>query len=239
MHKYQGQHLPRRHAGGTTSASATGNITSYGATGAVTSYENLTLTLGGVGTAAETLSVEIATAANATSKAVSDVGMSCTMSASLACGIGALNHDAAADDDLGATMLLTISAAAATGGLTNVTLNGSVGGYTGSLNSTILSQGVFPAWNISGGTVSDTATISGTVSMTSAGAATSGTVSVTDSADHGSAAFTASISGGTGVITDTATPTTVATFTVDASGNGTIQFSDGTTGKISNWQVAG
>ena len=42
-----------------------------------------------------------------------------------------------------------------------------------------------------------------------------------------------------GAITRTSTGQTLATFTVDTNGNGTITYGNGTTGRIVNWQIFG
>jgi len=159
--------------------------------------------------------------------------------ASLGCGFGAVDHDQTAGNDLGATVTVTAAVGTTQSGLTNVNVNGSAAGYSGALDALKLAAGTAPNWVISGGTTTDSATLTGALAFNSLGIASSGTMTVTDSADQGSVTFTATSTGDTGAITDTATGKTVATFTVDQSGNGTVTFSNGTTAQISAWQLLG
>ena len=227
-------------AASTTSASATGNVTDYDTSGNVTAYDTVSVALTGVGTSPSTFTIEITQAPNATAPLTSDIGISCTIaSGSATCGSGSVGHDATAAADTGATMTITATMGTAQNGLSNVGINGSASGYSGALNTLKLSAGTFPAWTISGGTLANSASLSGSIAFTSTGAPASGTMTVADSADHGSVSFTVSSTGGTGVITDTSTNATVATFSVDQSGNGSVKFSNGTTAPIVNWQIQG
>lgn len=104
-----------------------------------------------------------------------------------------------------------------------------------------MSQGVFPSWTIGGGSIVDSVAFNGQFGYTTSGLPVSATLAMSDSADDATVSLSASGTPVTlsGVIKQTSTGTTVATFTVDAYGNGTVAFSNGTTAPISNWNVIG
>lgn len=226
-------------AASTSSVTATGTMSSFTSTGAQYDYETLQMSLTFSTTGAlSSLSMQITDAVTPTSQQLSSVAFACGMAGTSAtCGAGDVEHSTLLNADAGLTVGLSVSAGAPQGGLVPVPISLSVSGYTGALNALQLAPGTFPSWTISGGTLVDTASVSGQLAFTTAGALASGTLTFTDSADHASVSMTTSTTGTTASISDTATNAVVATFTVDPNGNGTIAYSDGTKGQIVNWQV--
>lgn len=223
-----------------TTGTATGTDTQYTQSGTPFAYNTIAMSLTGIGTASAGISIEITDAATATSPQLGVVGVACGIATGAsACGFGAVAHDQAANSDVGMTIADNVSVATGQGGLIDVTLTGSGAAYSGALNALSLTAGTFPAWAVSGGSAVDSTTVSGQLAFTPALQFASGTLTLTDSSDLGSASFTIATTGGNGSITDTATGKVVATFSVDATGTGTITYSNGTTGTISNWVLLG
>lgn len=221
-----------------TAGTVSGTSSVYSTTGAQTAYETLQMALTFTGTGSiSTVSLQMTDAVSPTSPQLGSVGFSCGVGSNSAnCGAGVVAHSQALNGDAGATVSLALSGTTQSG-LVTVPVNLTLSAYTGGLNALSLAAGTFPNWTISGGTLADTASVAGQLAFTTSGMLASGTLTLTDASDHASVTMTTSTTGTTGVVSDTATSTTVATFTVDASGNGTVKYSDGTVGQIVNWQV--
>lgn len=225
-----------------TTGSATGTITRYTTSGAVFEYNTLQLEMSGIGTTTPQITVEITDAPNATAPQLAAVGVSCGAgSASISCGAAAVAHSQALSQDAAMTMLISVSESVS-GNTITVPISGSAASYTAALNAISIAPMAnnFPSWTVSASgsmTTIDSATLSGQFTVTTSGIPTGGSLTLTDSADDGTAILTLNSQGITGVIKQTDTGATVATFTVDANGNGTISYSNGTTGQIVNWQV--
>jgi hypothetical protein len=220
-----------------TSASLNGTVTEYARSGSVSAYLTLALKLAGIGTPSATITMSATQAPDATSPQTAALGLSCGLaSAGASCGFGAFARIQKLSQDEGVTMNLTLSESVANT-VTTVPVTGTASAYTGALDALTLSPGTFPAWIIGGGTLVDTASFNGQFAYTSAGLLSSGSLSVADSADDGTVTLTATAQSLTGTIKQTSTGTTVATFTVDAAGNGTIAYSNGTTAQIVGWNV--
>lgn len=228
-------------ATGPTSATATGNATLYSLTGAVYAYETLTMSITGVGTGAGTFSVVLTDAASASSPTIASVGVACTMStATLGCGIGAVTRQSGLAQDLGATASFTLTVPASIAGAYTVPVTGSASTYTGALGALALGTGTFPNFAVTGGTLTDSGTFTGSFTYVS-GALTASSFTLTDAASDGTVAITSSGTPPvtTGVVKRTSSGAVLASFNVDAAGNGTITYGNGTTGQIVNWQVVG
>ncbi len=160
----------------------------------------------------------------------------------MACGIGAVARESALSQDLGATASVNTAGTAASNGNLTIPVSGSAAGYTGALGSLSLAQAAFPAFAVNGGTLTDSGTFQGTFTYTPSGVLVSGSCTLTDAAADGTVTATSAGTPATsvnGVITRTSTGQTLATFTVDTNGNGTITYGNGTTGRIVNWQIFG
>lgn len=225
-----------------TAGTITGTDTEYSVSGAFLDYVTLTMNMSGIGTSAPQFSLQATSAANSTAQPTVQFGVACGLgsSSSLACGFGGVDTVQALSQDEGVTLNLAASATTSTTSVT-VPVSGNAAAYTGATGALKLTPGTFPAWTISGGTLSDSATLNGQFSYSTAGVIAGASLTLTDSADDGTVTLTA---GGTpetiaGTIKQTDTGKQVATFSVDASGNGTITYSNGTTGTIQNWVVTG
>jgi hypothetical protein len=226
------------------SASATGTATVYDTSGTAYDYKTIALTIGGIGSGTGgTISVIADDAPNATAPKSATIGVACSLaSTSLACGIGAVARESAISQDLGATVGIAATATTASTGAVTVPVSGSAASYTGALGSLTLAQATFPNFIVSGGTTADSGTFQGTFTYTSTGVLVSGSFKLSDASADGTVTVTSvgtPATGVNGVITRTSTGQTVATFSVDINGNGTIAYSNGTTGRIVNWQIFG
>ena len=225
-----------------TAISATGTDTYYTSGGAVYDYTTLTLAITVTSSSSGTISVQATDAPSPTAAQTAAMGVACTLATgAVGCGVGGVVHEAAASQDLGAVMSFNAAQGAASGGTVPVTINGSGSSYSGSLNALSLSAGQFPNWAISGGSTIDTASFSGTLTFTTGGNLVAMSITLTDAADDGTVTLSAAGSPVTvsGTVKQTDTGQTLATFTTDAVGNGTITYSNGTTATISNWKVLG
>lgn len=221
----------------TSSATANGNLTEYTTSAAITSYQTLQLSLTGIGTSSGTFSVLATDAANQTAFQLASLGLACKVASSaIGCGFGAVVHSATLSLDQGESLTMNVSQTSANNTIT-VPITANASGYTGALNALSLAAGTFPAWTISGGTTVDTASLSGQIVYNTLGLPLSGSLTSTDTADNATAVLTFNGSQMSGVITQTSTGATVATFTVNQYGSGTITYANGTTGIISQWHV--
>ena len=225
-----------------SAVSATGTDAYYTTAGAVYDYTTVALSITVTGSNSGTISMQLTDAPSPTASQTAALGIACSLATgAVGCGFGGVVHEAAASQDLGATLSFNATQGAASGGTVPVVINGSGSSYTGGLNALSLSAGQFPNWTISGGTTVDTATFNGTLTFSTSGSLVAMSITLTDAADDGTVTLTA---GGTpvvvnGTVKQTDTGQTLATFTTDAAGNGTITYSNGTTATISNWNILG
>ncbi len=226
-----------------TSVSATGTTTLYDRSGTAYDYQTLALTISAVGSRTGSFSIVTDDAASATAPKTATLGVACTVApASLACGIGAVAHASAIAQDLGATASVSASATVQGDGDVTIPVSGAAASYTGALGSLSLAQAAFPAFGVSGGTAADTGTFTGSFTYTPSGVLVSGSFTLTDAAADGTVTVTSTGTPATsvnGTVTRTSTGQTLATFTVDIDGNGTITYGNGSTGRIVNWQIFG
>lgn len=221
-----------------SAVTAAGNETQYTTAGVVFEYNTLVLSFTGVGTTTQGVSLLVTDAVNQTSPQLGSIGIACALASSAtSCGFGAVAHSSALSQDGGATLNVATSITGSSSTGATVAVNGNGSAYGGSLNALSLAAGTFPAWNISGGTLLDSATLSGQFGFSTLGLVTSGTLTLTDAADDGIVAMTGSSTGVAGTIKQTSTGQQVATFSVDQDGNGTVNYSSGVVGQVVAWQV--
>jgi hypothetical protein len=224
-----------------TSGTLNGTETQYTRAGSVFAYNTISGTLTGVGSSGAQLSMQITDAANSTSPQIAVAGLSCNVTlTSQSCGSGAVEHRVSLSEDFGATFNANVSGLTVAGGTTAV-FSGNGASYKGSYNALTLSQGAFPSWTVAGGALTDALTIGGQLTFNGAGILTGGSLALVDAAADATVNVVASGSPLTisGVIRQTDNGQTMATFTVDANGNGTITYSNGTTALIIAWQIIG
>lgn len=225
-----------------SAGSITGNLTQYTTAGAVFQYNTIAMSFSGLTATSGTFTMQLTNAVSATSPQLEALGISCNIASavSVTCGAGDVAHLASIGSDIGATLALSLSAAATVSTAT-VTLNENLSAYTGALNGLALAPATFPNWTISGGSLADSAALTGQITLNSLGSITSAAVTVSDATDDATVAVTA---GGTpvqitGSVKQTSTGQTVATFVVDQNGNGTVTYGNGTVAQISAWNVLG
>lgn len=215
----------------TANISIAGTLLKESQSGTVVSYDTITGSATGTSPTLQ-VSIEFNHAANQTASPTAQFGEACAItiesSAPQTCGLGSVAHIQSASADYGVTMTEST-----TYGSTSSSVSGTVTTYSGAYNALSLGSGTFPAWTVSGGQVLSTATLTGTESD-------SGSFTLTDSKADATTTMTMSSGGAvTGTIKRTSTGATVATFTTDAFGDGTITYSNGTTATISDWIVTG
>ncbi|MGH7755807.1 MAG: hypothetical protein ACREM8_05915, partial [Vulcanimicrobiaceae bacterium] len=220
-----------------TNLSVTAVVTSYGVTGAVTGYEKVSVA-GSQASSQQNVTVTASAAVDASTPPFANAGLSCVVAAGTAsCGLGATADSAQLTQELGATVNFAITAATGSGG-TALNLTGTEVAYTGALNALALAQGSGTTWTITGGTQVASATLSGGFTYSGSGVLVAGTTVVTDTADDATVMLVAATNGGvTGTVKQTSTGQVVATFTIDANGNGAVAYGNGTTGTITGYYV--
>ena len=122
---------------------------------------------------------------------------------------------------------------------TTVGINGTGAGYTGALNSLgLVPQGV-SGWSVTGGSPSISVSLAGSVTYTSTSALSGESLTLADSADGAtvSMVYAAATQLITGTVVQTSTGGVVATFSVSATGTGTVTYGNGASGQIVNWAV--
>jgi hypothetical protein len=226
-----------------TSAGATGTSTLYDRNGTAYDYQTIALTISATGLHSATFSIITDDAAGPTLPKTATLGVACAVApASVACGIGAVARASALAQDLGATASINASGTAASNGTVTIPVSGSAASYAGAPGALSLAQAAFPNFAVSGGTLTGSGSFQGTFTYTPSGVLVSGSCTLTDAAADGTVTVTSAGTPATsvnGVITRTSTGQTLATFTVDANGNGTITYGNGSTGRIVNWQIFG
>ena len=234
-------------ATGSGTANGTGTQTSYTTGGTQYDYETLAITIdfaNGLGTELSLLATDAATSS---SPQRATLGIACIFNTALNCGSGGVTHLASVPGDFGALLDEQISSTSSTptssGAVTTLPFSANASAYASGLNTLTLAPGSpFPAWAISGSTPLHAATMSGQINFSESNGALAGaTLTVTDTADDGTVTTTTSGSPITiaGTVKQTSTGITVATFLVDANGNGTITYGDASTAQISNWVLIG
>ncbi len=203
-------------------------------------YDAITGSLTGLGTANAQVSVQIVDSASNGSPVRAFAGLSCNIGfTSQTCGSGAVEHLASLAQDFGATVNANVTVIPAPGAGSFLTFNGNAASYKAALNGLTLAPGPFPAWSISGGTLTDSATLGGGLTFSSGAVLTGGSLIFVDANADATVDITAAGSPLviSGVIKQTSTGQTKATFGVDLDGNGSITFSDGSTALIVAWQI--
>jgi hypothetical protein len=160
-----------------------------------------------------------------------EAGLACNVasSTSVSCGVAAIANVAALSAEDGALVSASVSTAS------SVTVSMAVAAYQGAENRLSIAQGTFPNWTISPAS-DQTASVSITGSATSTGFA----LTLTDNTNGGTFAISGSSSGNvTGTLTNNSTGATVASFTVNGQGNGTLTYSSGTQVQIVDYVVQG
>jgi hypothetical protein len=106
------------------------------------------------------------------------------------------------------------------------------------LNALILSAGSGTSWTITGGTLQVSVTVTWTETYSVTGEVGALNLKATDTADDAVVTLVENSSGDiTGTISQLSTGDPVATFTIDADGNGTITYANGTSGTISDYVI--
>jgi hypothetical protein len=198
-------------------------FTEYSTAGVVTSTSNATVTFVYTNSSLTTLTgISFLITAS-----TGQVGLACSVTATgstTACGVALTGDASALSEELGAETTVTASGS-------QLTMQLSV--YQGALNALTISQGTFPSW-----TISPASDATASVALSGGVTATGFSLSMTDSTDGASLSMTGNAAGAvTGTLTNTSTGASVATFAVDANGNGTLTYSNGSTAAISDYII--
>ena len=228
-------------ANSSTTGTAALSITYYTLSGAVYEYASpVVLVLGGIGTAAPYFALQASLAASQSSPPYLSLGVGCSVSPSSdGCSEAVAAHLASLGSDTAIAVTASDALSAAPGGGEVISLNGSGSSRSGSLGSTnVVSQGSY-AFGIAGGNLIDSVTLTGSLTLTLSGLVVSGGVTVTDAADGLTATVTynGSTQAFSGSLTQTGSGTTLATYTVNLNGNGSVAYGNGSVATISNWVV--
>jgi len=229
---------------GTSSTPGTGTLTTYDKGGNVTSFHNLTITYtppaSSASTATETVDVRddgstTKPASGASQSIIASWGANCTgvpNAQTMTCYVA---HNGTATSTLTGG---TASTATNTGEAFTETITGSTGGgnatnsivetfYIGSLSISEISG----IWSVTGAAGFNSST--GSFGFTKAGTTGTGTFTMTDVLYNYQVTGTLASTGLTVTIVEgTTNPVSIGTATVDAGGNGTISYADGSSETI-------
>lgn len=211
----------------------------YTKTGTQESYVSgsLSVTLNNALTAITAMSVQMTDIATSpTAPSLGQLGLACGITSSLSCGL-AMVANVGTTAEQGASMTLGATETAGSAGSYTVSLTLNTQAYTSAANGMTITPAAFPGWTISGGSLSGSVNGSMTVAYTANGTPTSISASFTDPQYGTTVALSATATGVAGTISRDST--SYGTFSVDVNGNGTIAYSDGTTGQIADWMIVG
>ena len=215
-----------------TEISGPAMLTNYSTTGAVTETANATIAfyINGQDQLTGISILESSTAANGVSLGQAGVACNVASTTAFSCGVAAVANITASSLEDGANVSLSGSE---TGSQASVNMQ--VSAYQGAPNALSVAVATFPDW-----TISPSSDLLNTLAISGSGSATSVTLTLTDSANDATLSMTGSV-GGTiaGTLTNNATGATVATFTVNAQGSGTVTYGNGSTASIVDYIVQG
>lgn len=214
--------------------------TYYTLSGAIYRYVPFTLALTGIGTGAGTFALQASLATSAGASPFANVGVGCSIASTAdACSMAEADHLALLGVDVAIGVNVGATITSANGGGVTIALSGNGVANVGGLNATTVASTGTYTFGISGGSTVDSAGLSGSLTLTSAGLIVGGNLALSDSADGAtvSAVYNAGTQTITGAITLNAGGATVATYSVNLLGTGTLSYGNGTTGTISNWVV--
>ncbi|MGD0969070.1 MAG: hypothetical protein ABR949_12395 [Candidatus Aquilonibacter sp.] len=203
-------------------------FTQYAQNGSVTGTASATITFYYTSTGTPTGYAFLLTNITQNGTNLGDVGFACTLSstgATTACGVAAVANVASQSVEQGAS----VSMAVASG------ISMQIEAYQGAENTLSVAQSTLPNWSIS-----PSSDLTASVSISGQATATGFTLTLTDNSNGGTFAITGSSSGSvTGTLTSNTGGATDATFTVNAQGNGTLTYSNGTQVSIVDYLVQG
>jgi hypothetical protein len=110
-------------------------------------------------------------------------------------------------------------------------------GYTGATQSMTIAPATAPAWSITGGTQITTLSGTATLGFGPSGMMSNANITLVDSADGLTITLTSIAHGGLSGTVTTSSGQTVATVTVDANGDGTIDYTSGETAQVRDWVI--
>lgn len=221
-----------------TLATATGSYTFYTPGGAV--YEFLAIQKLAVSSPPGTpyFSLQASAATSTLSPPYQNLGIGCANATSTAqCSLAVIDRVAATASD-NATIDSAAVSFSSSGGNLVLGLSGSGSDFTAPLNGTqlVANPGSY-GFLIAGGTLVDSSSVTGTFTFGASGPLSTATLSVSDTLTDGIVTLSYNGTSFTGTIVQGNNGTQLATFTVDASGTGTVTYSDGSTGTIEDFSV--
>jgi hypothetical protein len=110
-------------------------------------------------------------------------------------------------------------------------------GYTGATQSMTIAPATAPAWSITGGTQITTLSGTATIGFGPSGMMSNANITLVDSADGLTITLTSIAHGGLSGNVTNSSGQTVATVTVDANGDGTIDYTSGAMAQIRDWVI--
>jgi len=232
-------------SGTLTAASSTAGTlaltaTYYTLSGAIYRYVPLTLSITGLGTGSGTFALQASLASGPSASPFANIGVGCSIAPTAdACSLAEADHLAGLGLDVAVGVNVGAAITNANGGGVTVGLSGNGVANVGSLNATsVISTGT-ATFGISGGSTVDAAGLAGSLTLTPAGLIVGGTLALSDAADGAtvSATYNAGSQTISGAVTLNATGATVASYSVNLQGTGSVAYGNGATGTISNWVV--
>ncbi|MBV8638460.1 MAG: hypothetical protein JO322_10265 [Candidatus Eremiobacteraeota bacterium] len=217
-------------SGNTVSGPATETL--YSSSGAVTETANAQITLVYNSSQVLTgLSILMTNVVN-NGKPEGEIGVGCSAASttSVSCGVAVAADVYTSSLEQGANVSFT-----ATTNSSGAAISMQASAYQSALDGLSISAATLPDW-----TISPASAQTGSVSITGSESGSDVSLTASDSANGGAAAISGAVNGTlNGTLTRTDTGATVATFTVDQFGNGTLTYGNGTQVQIVNYAVQG
>ena len=218
-----------------TLATAAGSYSFYTPTGALYEYLGITKLTVSTAASAQYFSLQAAASTSQLSPPYQQLGIGCTTATTTQlCSLAVIDRVAATGTDNATIDSATITFSTS-GGNTILSMSSTGSNFTGPLDSTGIVPNGQSGFLIAGGTLVDSVNITGSFTFAASGFLSAANLTINDGTNG--ATVTVSFSGTSFSGTIASAGTTLATFTVDASGAGTVTYSDGTTGTIANFAV--
>ena len=216
---------------------ATGSETVYAKNGSVTAYDTLSLAVSQTASS-DAFSIELTAAASQTTTPYAAIGLSCSAplaGGSAACGVAGTESLTSIAAMVGITLDLSGTLTPVAGGGQTLILNDSASAYAGGLGTLTIAQGSGVNWAVNGGSAIDSASGSGSATYAQNGLITSFSMNVSDPTYSAVLAISGTSTGASGSLTQGAT--VLASFTLDAAGNGTISFANGSQEQVQGYFI--
>lgn len=224
---------------GSTGFSLTGNVTLYTIAGVVDGYNTVSISFNVPTPDSETYVLQATDATSQSSSPFANLAGNCSITGQTGaqtCSIAVDVHATALNADYG--VVESEATSLSNSSLTTFieTFTGTGSAYVGALNATNVVQQGSSGWAITGGASVGSANLSGTYTVTSTSFVQNVAFTINDNVNGGTVTVTYNPTSQaySGTLTANSGGGTLATFTVDATGSGTVTYSNGMSSTVSD-----